>query len=589
MTAVRRQADRIRRACGNFLFSSPLYRALPGSVLSRPARNFAAHPPDPWPGDAARGAAIIEGKFRFSGREITIRRRADGPSNAARKGLADWAPKGADDAWLAQLHGFGWLDDLRAVGTDAARRCALADIASWLDGARHHPAIACRADITGHRLYAWLTHFGFLETGMDQALRRRVMTGLAREARHLVRALRFAPGGAARLTAVKGAVYATHCLPARRGARRRAVARLEREIASQILADGGHRARNPAILAALLRDFIDLRALLTAADAPVPDALRNAIDRMAPMLRFFRHGDGGLALFNGAREEAAWLLDMTLARADAPGKPFAYAPHSGFQRLAAGRCLVLLDSGAPDPAPESTAHAGTLSFEMSVGKQRLIVNCGAHAGDEPAWRQGQRATAAHSTLVLADTNSAEIAADGGLGRRPDKVDCRRNEADDGIWIESVHDGYLAAFGFRHRRRLWLSAAGDDLRGEDNLEPEGARAAQSFAVRFHLHPSVKVSLAENGTQALLRLPGGEGWRMRAAGGVLEIADSVYLGAEEQPRRSEQIVITGTAEPATAESGAAESGAAESGAAESGAAPVKWAFQRIPRRAGIPKER
>ncbi|MBZ0325092.1 MAG: heparinase II/III-family protein, partial [Alphaproteobacteria bacterium] len=86
--------------------------------------------------------------------------------------------------------------------------------------------------------------------------------------------------------------------------------------------------------------------------------------------------------------------------------------------------------------------------------------------------------------------------------------------------------------------------------------------QDFAVRFHLHPSVKASLAENGTQALLRLPGGEGWRLRSGGGRLEIADSVYLG-DGQPRRGEQIVLAGTATPDGAQ--------------------VKWAFQRIPRRA------
>ena len=562
MTGLRRRADRLRRACGDLLFSNPLYRALRRPFPARAVRGLAAAPPDPWPGDAARGARIVAGEFPLAGSDIVLPRRGDGPSDAARKGVADWVPADGGDAWRAALYGFGWLDDLRAVGTDAARRCAQADIAAWL-AAKNLPALACRADIAGRRLCAWLTHFAFLDAGIGEEQRRRLLAGMARETRHLARALRFAPDGAARLTALKGLVYGTHCLPAGAGARRRAVDRLAREIARQIRADGGHVARNPAVLAVLLRDFVDLRALLSNAGAPIPDGLQNAIDRMAPMLRFFRHGDGGLALFNGAGEDAAWLLDMSLARADAPGKPFAYAPHSGFQRLAAGRCLAILDAGAPDPAPDSAAHAGTLSFEMSVGKQRLIVNCGAHIGDDPAWRQSQRATAAHSTLTLADTNSAEIAADGGLGRRPGKVACRRNEAEDGIWIEAEHDGYVAPFGFRHRRRLWLAAAGDDLRGEDNLDPAGARAARDFAVRFHLHPSVKASLAENGTQALLRLPGGEGWRLRSGGGRLEIADSVYLGDGGRPRRAEQIVVSGTAAPEGAQ--------------------IKWAFQRIPRRA------
>ena len=34
-----------------------------------------------------------------------------------------------------------------------------------------------------------------------------------------------------------------------------------------------------------------------------PPALTTAIERMAPALRALRHGDGGLALFNGSKEE----------------------------------------------------------------------------------------------------------------------------------------------------------------------------------------------------------------------------------------------------------------------------------------------
>ncbi len=45
-----------------------------------------------------------------------------------------------------------------------------------------------------------------------------------------------------------------------------------------------------------------------------PAELVAAIDRMAPMLRFFRHGDGGLALFNGTWEGDRRMIDLVLAR-----------------------------------------------------------------------------------------------------------------------------------------------------------------------------------------------------------------------------------------------------------------------------------
>ena len=119
--------------------------------------------------------------------------------------------------------------------------------------------------------------------------------------------------------------------------------------------------------------------MLRGARVEPPVELQSAIDRMAPFLRYVRHGDGGLALFNDSNEEIAGEIDAALGLAEAKGKPPMAAPHTGFQRLVAERSLVLVDAAAPSML-DGHAHAGTLSFEMSVGKERLVVNCGAHEG-----------------------------------------------------------------------------------------------------------------------------------------------------------------------------------------------------------------
>jgi uncharacterized heparinase superfamily protein len=71
--------------------------------------------------------------------------------------------------------------------------------------------------------------------------------------------------------------------------------------------------------------------------------------------------------------------------------------------------------------------------------------------------------------------------------------------------------------------------------------------QSFTLRFHLHPTVKTSLVQNGSAILLRLAG-SGWRFRAAGAsTLTLEESVYQGARGEPRRCEQIVVNGQLAP------------------------------------------
>ncbi|HLB07834.1 MAG TPA: heparinase II/III family protein, partial [Alphaproteobacteria bacterium] len=129
------------------------------------------------------------------------------------------------------------------------------------------------------------------------------------------------------------------------------------------------------------------------------------------------------------------------------------------------------------------------------------------------------------------------------------------------WLDATHDGYLAPFGLIHRRRLYLAGSGLDLRGEDSLiHRAGAKkAARRFVLRFHLHPGVQASLASDGSVVWLKVANGPGWQMRAQGGTLALAESVYLGQPGQRRRTEQIIVAG-----------------EIGASDP---VVKWAFRRV----------
>ena len=539
------------------VFALPIYRY---SLTGAAPTALAATPPDPWPGDAGRGMEIVQGVFDLAGQRL-----AD-PAPL-------WAPAGAGFAWRAELHGFGWLRDLRAAGGDGARRVGRELVGAWLDSHGRWSALAWDPLIGGRRLANWLGCYEFFAASAAVDYRHRLFRSMARQAQHLHRVLPAGLAGMELIAALKGLIAAGACLPGSEAWKRRGRAILERELPRQILADGGHAARSPAHHLAVLRDLIDLRATLHKAElhesgpgggqSAAPDALHEAIERMAPALRMFQHGDGGLALFNGACEDEGWRVEMVLQRAGGRRRALRDAPESGFQRLRAGRATVLVDAGTPPPPGlDSAAHAGTSAIEFSIGRERLIVSCGARA-DDPAWRRAQRATAAHSTLVLGDTNSSEVLAGPGLGRRAEITRCRREEAEGATWLEVVHDGYRHGFGQIHRRRLYLTADGGDLRGEDRLDP-CRRSAQGapFAIRFHLHPDVQASLSQDGAAALLRLPKGGGWCLRAGGAVLGLEPSIYLGRGGEIRRGQQVVLTGHCAPQGVK--------------------VKWAITRIDRK-------
>ena len=164
--------------------------------------------------------------------------------------------------------------------------------------------------------------------------------------------------------------YTSLCLANQARHIKTASRRLSDELQRQILPDGGHISRNPGALIELLIDLLPLRQTFAARNIAPPPALLNAIDRMMPMLRFFRHGDGSMALFNGMSGTSSDLLATLLAYDDTHGSPMASMPHAGFQRLDAGAMVVIIDTGAPPPPNVSQeAHAGCLSFELSSGAE----------------------------------------------------------------------------------------------------------------------------------------------------------------------------------------------------------------------------
>jgi uncharacterized heparinase superfamily protein len=509
------------------LAASRFYRP---TLIGRVPAGIGVRIAQPWPGDPKRGIALTAGDIRPAG--ILV------PSAV----FGRFPPAGSeqqDAAW----HGFEWISDIVAAGP-AARDSARGLVQSWLVQEPDLGSVAWRSDVLATRLFAWISHFDDIVGSKDPVFRRAVLASMAKQHRHLARFAVWELGGAARLRALKGLIAGILALDGSAPRLTRALRVLERQAAAQIFPDGGHRSRSASVQLRVVQDLVDIRALLRAAKIEPPPALQDAIERAAPMLRLFRHGDRRLALFNDSVEEDGVLIDLVLTQSETRGRGLTHAPDTGFERLQAAKSLVVVDTGTrPSPSFDTHSHAGALSFEMSHGRERIIVNCGAYRGANPNRWRVSRASAAHSVLVVADTNSTEIRDDGVFNRAPMSVSCERAEHEGQHWISATHDGYRERFGLIYTRELFLAADGDDLRGEDRLT---GRPGANFSVRFHLHPSVEASLVDGETTAALRLPSGLCWQLRATGAELGLGESIYLGSGDA-RKTQQVVLSGSAAP------------------------------------------
>ncbi len=504
---------KIKRGVEVVAYSNLLYRKILAAGEGPDRLHFTLA--NPWPGDAQAGLTLMTGQRSIFDRSSTVSLR----------------------------HAAGVLRNLRAVGTDAARQMAVQLIESWL--ARHDKWSEAEwtADVLGERIAGWIGLYEFYAPVASPDFIAQLTSSLHRQWKHLVRVLPPNLSGVAGLRAIKGLVYGGLNFPEGERALGLALDLLKRQIGTEILPDGGSVSRNPSVQLHTLRHLVDLRSALTAAGLDVPDMLHAAITAMVPVVKFYRHGDGGLALFHGSIEETPLLIDAVLTQAEAKGRALRRLPDTRYERVTAGRSLLIADCGAPPPRGyDGSGHAGLLSFEFGHGRERLLVNCGAVPDAGANWRVACAATAAHSTLTVEDRNACEIMPSGTvLGSV--NVEAQRFEQDGAHCIEMMHDGYVPKFGVTHQRILELSADGEELRGCDTV---AGAANRNFTLRWHLHPLMQASLAHSGRTALLRTPGGSGWRLRVEGnGELGLESSIYCGSGT-PRRSLQLKWNGRTE-------------------------------------------
>jgi uncharacterized heparinase superfamily protein len=469
------------------------------------------------------------------------------------RGQSPFARLPASEDWARELHGFGWLRHLDADRTEGSELLARRLVHDWLQEGCRNKDHAWAPEVIGRRLMAWLSHSALLLDGAEPRFYAAVMKSLQRQASYLSGAWQQAPDGYGKLVALTGLALADVCVAGRDRRRHRSEKLLAAEIERQILADGGHIGRNPQTLVELLLDLLPLRQCALVRGLTPCHALSRGLGRMVPMLRHLRLGDGSLARFNGVgatdRDALATVLAYDKGEAPLP----VLAPDSGYARLVRGPAIVLVDVGAPPPLRLAhSAHAGCLSFELSVGEEPLIVNNGLPGLGEMGLIVQARATASHNTLCLKEQSSSKLSRRGQRRgalpiEHPDRVTATVAETEAGLLLQATHDGYVGRWGLLHARSLALNATGDKLAGSDSLLPAKGvlRFAWDvpFAVHFHVHPDVEVWPGREPDSADLVLKSGQHWQLCARGAALTIEPSVHSGGALGPRPAQQLVLRG----------------------------------------------
>jgi uncharacterized heparinase superfamily protein len=492
--ALRRELPLARR----WLLSGPD----PGSAVGWPAE-FTPLDAACWR-DGAQTAVTGDGAGRagLRGGEISLlgHTRAVAPADGA--GLANWPaanwePAGAPLLWCFHLHYWDWAWVL--VGGERPRQAQALFTAIWQSW---HTSVRPGLGTAWHPYPASLRAWSFCGiyralaegTEIEGAFRAQ----LSAQAGFIRRNLETDVGGNHLIKNLK-ALAGLAVFFADDGLLARTLGRLRRQLAVQVLPDGGHYERTPAYHCQVLGDLIDIAGLLRAAGRDGPPGLADTIEAMRRWLGLVLTPAGELPLLNDGFPVSPAAL-AALEPGVPPAGPLHLLPDTGLARAAVGGWHLLADVGLPCPRElPAHAHADTLSCLVHVDNEPLLIDTGTSTYAPGQARARERSTAAHNTVEVDRHDSTEVWGVFRAGRRARVLSLSAGAGAGAVTVEAAHDGYRGLRGRPRHHRRWTLRAGE-LRVDDTVTGQGRHRV---TVRWQLAPGARLRLIPGGAEVTTR--------------------------------------------------------------------------------------
>lgn len=402
-----------------------------------------------------------------------------------------WDSSDIAKLWRYNLH---YFDDLTSSTADERRFWHAALIKNWIEANPPGRGTGWEPYPTSLRIVNWVK---WLLAGNEPP--EGMLASLATQADWLTRRLEYHLLGNHLFSNGKALAFAGHFMEGPSAARwaQKGVGILRQQIREQVLNDGGHFELSPMYHAIAVEDVLDLANLELAyprlrGGGIVPAGLAT---RMLNWLALMSHPDGDISFFNDGALGIAPSLAVLCGYAarlgeqlPPPPKPgLVHLTESGYIRLQDDDIVCLIDVAAigPDYLP-GHSHADTLSFELSLGGKRLLVNSGTSEYGGGRDRLRQRGTAAHNSVVVDGADSSEVWSSFRVARRAYPKELLVNQERDGWTVTCSHTGYTRLAGKPVHTREWKLK-----RGSLTVTDSFSGRVTTAEAHFHFSPAVRI--------------------------------------------------------------------------------------------------
>ena len=327
---------------------------------------------------------------------------------------------------------------------------------------------------------------------------------------------------------------------------RKALKILKEELSEQFLRDGAHFELSPMYHALAMEDLLDLYQLNKSLPFSFPSQeIQEKFLNGMNWLHYMSYSSGELAHFNDCANDIAPTLSELKELGQKVGLKGAlnseikynYFKDSSFVVFKNETVHLIADIGdiGPDYLP-GHAHADSLSFELVIKGQRIIVNSGTGEYGLSQERLRQRSTSAHSTIELDGKSSSEVWSGFRVAQRARITEVEIIEEDKKLEFAAVHDGYTRIKSKPLHKRNWKV-------NDSSIEiiDEVSGTGNSVQLRYYLHPDNHVDIHDD---SLILGTSSEKLAKIRTEQYMQVVDSTYHDKFGVSRKNKCLLITGT---------------------------------------------
>jgi len=434
-----------------------------------------------------------------------------------------WNDDNLDKLWLYNLH---YFDDLNAVNSDKRKEWHNSLIQKWINENTLGRGNGWEPYPSSLRIINWIK-WSLLGADIKQDWH----DSLAVQVRYLSQNLEYHILGNHLFANAKALIYAGLYFQGKEAEKwyKTGIKIFNKELQEQVLPDGGNFELSPMYHAIFLEDLLDIFNIHQAFNKQFPHDITNKITSMFNWLRAMCHPDGEVSFFNDSAIGIAPNLIELAEYAERLRIPLSkkideltHLCDSGYIRVQKDILVALLNVAHVGPSYiPGHAHADTLSFELSLSGQRMMVNSGTSCYGVGTERHRQRGTEAHNTVVINGENSSEVWGGFRVARRAKPFDIEINQSNKQTKISCSHDGYTRLGNSLIHTRKWTFDPNQLVIHDYVNYP-----CEEVEARYYFHPKVEVKLDASGEKGTASIHNNNMISFKVQQGAASILDTTY---------------------------------------------------------------